>query len=147
MDPIDTAFDPGKKIVFSDPDAGYDHHKATAAKHLIPGAVYTLIRQRMGSWHTDYWLAEVPGVAFNSVQFSDAADTAAGETEAAAFRGEEAPSGWGGSGPLVLNEADIDALLGFPDEGPNPAPEKPKNPPSPPKAPGRPGRSDTDLWI
>mgnify|MGYP001565892365 FL=1 len=36
---------------------------------LVPGEKYTLLRQDIHSWHTKIFLAEFPGMSFNSVWF------------------------------------------------------------------------------
>lgn len=62
---------PGTKIKFSRPTAGYEHHQETAARYLTVGNVYTVHETDVGGWHTDVYLTEFPGIAFNSVMFSD----------------------------------------------------------------------------
>lgn len=57
-------------VVYDRPQNGYDHHKATAAQHLEVGKSYTCTRVDVGDCHTDIYLKEAPGVAFNSVLFS-----------------------------------------------------------------------------
>ena len=42
---------------------------ATARKHLTEGEEYTVERTEVSSCHTDVYLEEIPGVAFNSVMF------------------------------------------------------------------------------
>lgn len=61
----------GAKVKFTHPDAGYPHHVTTAKKHLTEGAEYTVKNLTVGGWSTAVELVEVPGVAFNSVQFSN----------------------------------------------------------------------------
>jgi len=34
-------------------------------------AIYTVARTKVGSWHTDVYLVERPGIAFNSVDFDE----------------------------------------------------------------------------
>ena len=62
----------GARVVFSHPDAGYPHHQETANEHLEVGATYTVERTKVGGFHTDVYLQEADGVAFNSVHFDDA---------------------------------------------------------------------------
>lgn len=62
----------GTKVVFSHPKAGYTHHQEVAAQHLKEGETYTVDHTEVDRWHTDVFLSEVPGVAFNSVHFDDA---------------------------------------------------------------------------
>ncbi len=61
----------GHKIIFSSPTAGYPNHQETAAKYLTVDNVYTVDYTDVGGWHTDVYIKEVPGVAFNSVMFDD----------------------------------------------------------------------------
>ena len=65
----------GTKVIFAYPDSGYPHHQKTAAEHLELGRVYTVERIDVGGFHTDVFLAEVPGVAFNSVLFEHSVQT------------------------------------------------------------------------
>ena len=45
----------------------------SAVEYLTIDNIYTLDREpEEHSWHTKYYLAEVPGKCFNSVQFEDA---------------------------------------------------------------------------
>lgn len=64
--------DEGAKVVFNHPNAGYPHHQETAREHLEVGATYTVERTEVDFSHTDVYLQEVEGVAFNSVHFDDA---------------------------------------------------------------------------
>lgn len=59
----------GVKIKFSHPTSGLDGHQETANKHLSVGNSYTVEKTIVGGWHTDVFIKEVPGVAFNSVMF------------------------------------------------------------------------------
>lgn len=61
----------GELVVFTHPDAGYDSHQEKARKFLEEGKTYTVERTVVDAWHTDVYLQEVPGEAFNSVHFSD----------------------------------------------------------------------------
>ena len=72
MNTMDIYSEPGSKVKFAHPDNGYQYHKDIAAKHLKVGEVYTIKITDVGSCHTDVYLKEVPGVAFNSVMFEDA---------------------------------------------------------------------------
>lgn len=62
---------PGTKIVFAHPGNGYAHDQETAREHLEVGEVYTVERTEVGRWHTDVFIKEVPGVAFNSPMFDE----------------------------------------------------------------------------
>lgn len=61
----------GVRVIFNNPNAGYEHHQQQAKEHLVAGDQYTVDRTDVGSWHTDVYLQEVPDVAFNSVLFKD----------------------------------------------------------------------------
>lgn len=61
----------GDKIVFSNPDAGYKPHQTTAKEHLESGGIYTVEKTLVSNWHTDVYVKELPGIAFNSVLFED----------------------------------------------------------------------------
>ncbi len=61
----------GGKVIFRRANAGYPKDQETAEKHLRLGAVYTVGRTKPGKFHTDVYLEEVPGVAFNSVHFEN----------------------------------------------------------------------------
>ena len=60
----------GKRVVFAYPNAGYTHDQETAERHLTLGETYTIESTYVGGWQTDFYLKEVPGVAFNSVHFA-----------------------------------------------------------------------------
>jgi hypothetical protein len=62
------------RVVFAYPSAGYRSHQETAAKHLEVGKAYTVESTKVGGWHTDVYLEEFPGVAFNSVMFVEESD-------------------------------------------------------------------------
>lgn len=61
----------GTKIVFNNPNAGYPYDQETARKYLKVGSKYTVEWKRVGCFHTDVFLQEVPGVPFNSVLFDE----------------------------------------------------------------------------
>ncbi len=61
----------GMELVFLFPQNGWPPDREQAARHLEVGRVYRLERFEIHGWHTDLWLAEVPGVRFNSVQFAE----------------------------------------------------------------------------
>ena len=62
----------GDKVKFSVPDAGYSYNREQCKKHLELGKVYTIDYTEVISYHTDVYLVEIPGIAFNSVNFEDA---------------------------------------------------------------------------
>jgi hypothetical protein len=63
---------PGIKVVFAHLDAGYRYDIEKAEKHLVLGNTYTVDYTVVGSFRTDVYLMEIPGVYFNSVQFDNA---------------------------------------------------------------------------
>ncbi len=63
--------DPGRKVVFLNPSAGYRPDREWAAEHLELGAVYEIIEVKSRHYDTRIRLKEVPDVWFNSVQFVD----------------------------------------------------------------------------
>ena len=60
----------GTRVRFAFPNAGYPHHQADAREYLNEGEEYTVERTEVSSYHTDVYLGEIPGVAFNSVMFA-----------------------------------------------------------------------------
>ena len=68
---MDIHAEPGTKVIFSNPDAGYEKHQELAKRYLRVMVKYTVERTEVGRWHTNVYLEEVPGVAFNSVMFDD----------------------------------------------------------------------------
>jgi len=61
---------PGMKVVFTNPNAGYDRHVQTSKElGLEVGAVYTVESISAGQSSTSLSLKEFPNVGFNSVQF------------------------------------------------------------------------------
>lgn len=46
---------------------GYTSHSETAIKYLQIGEIYNVQKVDIDAWHTDVYLEEFPGVAFNSV--------------------------------------------------------------------------------
>ncbi len=61
----------GHKIRVKNFSCGYEHHQEVAKKYLTIGNVYTVERTKVSGCHTDVYLQEFPGVAFNSVFFKD----------------------------------------------------------------------------
>jgi hypothetical protein len=76
---MDIYSESGTKIHFTRPSAGSKFDQELVKKYLIENNVYTVERTRVGNWHTDVYLTEVPGVAFNSVHFSDVSNKQEGE--------------------------------------------------------------------
>ncbi len=64
----------GHKVVVTERGmrSGYEAHIATAKQHLTVGQVYTVDHTEVGDFHTDVFLKEIPGVAFNSLHFDNA---------------------------------------------------------------------------
>lgn len=65
----------GRLVVFAYPDAGYRRDQEQAEAHLVVGNTYTVERTEVGGWHTDFYLKEVPNMAFNSVHFAPSVPT------------------------------------------------------------------------
>jgi hypothetical protein len=65
---------PGDKVVFSNPRSGTRRDQVNAAKYLKENQTYTLSGIDVHGFPADVQLVEVPGVTFNSVQFSNASD-------------------------------------------------------------------------
>ena len=59
----------GDKVVFSNPNAGYNGDQEMCKKYLEVGKVYTVEFTEVYSCSTDVCLEEVPGISFNSVMF------------------------------------------------------------------------------
>lgn len=62
----------GDRVVYAFPKHGRDWDRVQATEHLELGKTYTVDRTSVGSSNTAVWLQEIPGIAFNSVQFKDA---------------------------------------------------------------------------
>lgn len=60
----------GDRIVYDRPQNGYPKHQETAREHLVVGRTYTIAREDVWPDMTETYLAEVPGIAFNSVLFT-----------------------------------------------------------------------------
>ena len=61
----------GHKVRCDNITAGFINERETAAEYLKLGQEYTVERTEVGSWKTDVYLVEFPGVAFNSCMFED----------------------------------------------------------------------------
>lgn len=61
----------GDKVIFINDTSGYESDQEKAKKYLEKGKVYTVAATDVGGWHTDVYLKEIPGQAFNSVLFED----------------------------------------------------------------------------
>ncbi len=62
----------GDKVCYSHPDNGWHVDRERSARHLTPGAIYTVSRVEVHDWHTRLWFEEVgDDVWFNSVQFEE----------------------------------------------------------------------------
>ena len=62
----------GAKIIYSFPENGSDWDIAKAEKHLEVNGIYTVLKTIVRSSSTEVYLEEIYGIAFNSVNFSDA---------------------------------------------------------------------------
>ncbi len=67
---MDILSPPGTKVVFEPPKNGYSHEQELARKHLEIGGTYTVERVAAGDSSSEVFLCEVPGIAFNTVLFS-----------------------------------------------------------------------------
>ena len=65
---------PGDKLVFFQPNAGYDCERKIAQETLVKGQTYIIARIRVGGWESDIWLAEHPNRKYNSCHFITEAD-------------------------------------------------------------------------
>lgn len=67
----DFSFAPGIKVKVTPETAlnGYHHDRVRVHRYLAVDTIYTLLKAKEGSYHTDIALQEVPGVWFNSVNF------------------------------------------------------------------------------
>lgn len=61
----------GDKVIYMHPTYGYISDQDQCRKHLVLEAPYTIERISIGRSHTNVYLQEIPGVAFNSVMFID----------------------------------------------------------------------------
>jgi len=52
-------------------DSAYVNERELNKQHLVPGQEYTVDKTVVGSWFTQVFLEEIPGVSFNSVIFED----------------------------------------------------------------------------
>jgi len=64
---VTVAQDPGNGSV----RGGDESDKELVGKYLEVGREYTVERTEVHGWHTEVFLREVPGVAFNSTNFED----------------------------------------------------------------------------
>jgi len=62
----------GSKVIFSNPNAGYDFDQQRAGEHLEVGKVYTVRRTEVQDSSSQVFLEEVPAIGFNTVLFTDA---------------------------------------------------------------------------
>ncbi len=68
---MDIYSDPGTKVIFYYPNAGYKSHQEIARKNLKVGRVYTVKKMYVENWSSKVSLDEVPGIVFNSVLFEN----------------------------------------------------------------------------
>ena len=71
----------GHKVKCDTVDAAYVNERELNKQHLVPGQEYTIEKTRVGSWFTQVFLQEIPGVSFNSVIFSDVIPQSLVDTE------------------------------------------------------------------
>lgn len=65
----------GTKVIFDNPNNGYDFDIKRAKEHLIIGNVYTVDHTNVHSFSTSVYLEEFPKISFNSCLFSDTSKT------------------------------------------------------------------------
>ena len=65
---------PGTKIVYNNPEAGYDHDQQQCSKLLQIGNIYTVAGISVYSYASDLYLKEFPGIIFNTVMFDNIED-------------------------------------------------------------------------
>lgn len=58
---------------------GTAYDQEWADKHLTVDGIYTINRTEVGGFHTDFYLAEVPGKSFNSVHFAEVSPLSNGD--------------------------------------------------------------------
>jgi hypothetical protein len=64
--------DPGTKVKYDRPNAGLPgDHELAKERHLSRRKHYTVERTDVVRFHTDLYLKEVPGVAFNEAIFTE----------------------------------------------------------------------------
>ena len=68
---MDIFAEEGHKVIAVELINGYQQHAALAKSYLVKGEVYTVERTEVNAWHTEVFLKEIPGIAFNSVHFDD----------------------------------------------------------------------------
>jgi len=69
--PIDIYSEPGKKIKFANPDAGYEPDRECAKKNLVLDREYTVDFVEISSFHSRVTLREIRGIRFNTVMFDE----------------------------------------------------------------------------
>jgi hypothetical protein len=57
------------KVRYVYPQNGYIPDQETAKEYLTLGGIYNVRCTKIGKFHTKYYLAGIPGIAFNSVMF------------------------------------------------------------------------------
>jgi|SRR6266542_4469371 len=63
---------PGTKVIMDWPEAGWTHDQCRIKDNgLVEGQTYTVERTEVHSSSTTLYLIEFPGVAFNTVNFSE----------------------------------------------------------------------------
>jgi hypothetical protein len=61
----------GHKVIFSNPDNGHESDRELCKKFLSFYGIYTIDHTCVDKYSTEVYLKEFPGIAFNSVMFSD----------------------------------------------------------------------------
>ena len=68
---MDILSGPGTKVVFENPQNGHPEDKELASKYLEVDGIYTVEKIKAKSWHSEVFLEEVQGIAFNTVLFEN----------------------------------------------------------------------------
>lgn len=66
---MDIYAEPGTKVKFTNPNAGYSNDQAMVRDNLTVGETYTVLETRVGNFHTTVFLQEFPRLPFNTVMF------------------------------------------------------------------------------
>lgn len=62
---------PGTKVVFENPQNGHPEDRELAREYLEVGHTYTVEKMKVDRWHSEVFLEEIPGIAFNTVLFEN----------------------------------------------------------------------------
>jgi hypothetical protein len=71
----------GHKVKCVTVDSAYVNERELNKQYLVPGQEYTVDKTIVGSWFTEVFLGEIPGISFNSVIFDDVIPQSLEDTE------------------------------------------------------------------